>query len=136
MLTRIIYLNLFSTTLFPSIYSTIKMSSSSTKNGCLSTEPPSIHSASIEEIYNIPMKDISRPLLSILDEKKVQSLMETIQVKINILFNKMMWLFSPWNQIEFPPLMFFGMKHQNQEIITFSQWVVVIVGSRIVYLDI
>jgi uncharacterized ParB-like nuclease family protein len=34
------------------------------------------------------MKDISRPLPSILDEKKVQSLMETIQVKMKILFNK------------------------------------------------
>ena len=78
MLAKIIYLNLFSTTLLPSIYSTIKMSSSSTKND----EPSSIHSASIDEIYSIPMKDISRPLPSILDEKKVQSLMETIQVKI------------------------------------------------------
>ena len=81
MLTRIIYLNLFSTTLFPSIYSTIKMRSSSTTNGCSSNEPSSIHSASIDEIYNIPMKDISRPLPSILDDKKVQSLMETLQVK-------------------------------------------------------
>jgi len=79
MLTKIIYLNLFSTTLLPSIYSTIKMSSSSSSS--------SIHSASINEIYNIPMKDISRPLPSILDEKKVQSLMETIQVKMkNLLF--------------------------------------------------
>jgi len=60
------------------------MSSSLTKNGHLSNESPSIHSASINEIYNIPMKDISRPLQSVLDEKKVQSLMETIQVKMNI----------------------------------------------------
>jgi sulfiredoxin len=64
------------------------MSSSLTKDDCSSNEPPSIHSASINEIYNIPMKDISRPLPSILDEKKVQSLMETIQVKMKILFNK------------------------------------------------
>lgn len=49
-----------------------------------SSEPSSIHSASIDEIYNIPMKDISRPLPSVLDEKKVQSLMETIQVKFFI----------------------------------------------------
>jgi len=61
------------------------MSSSLTKNDCLSNESPaSIHSASINKIYNIPMKDIIRPLPSILDEKKVQSLMETIQVKIKI----------------------------------------------------
>ena len=59
----------------------------SNNNGCSSSESPSsIHSASIEEIYEIPMKDISRPLPSVLDEKKVQSLMETIQVKMNILF--------------------------------------------------
>jgi hypothetical protein len=64
------------------------MSSSSTKNGCSSNEPSSIHTASIEDIYNIPMKDISRPLPSVLDEKKVQSLMETIQVKMKIFFSK------------------------------------------------
>jgi sulfiredoxin len=51
-----------------------------------SSPSSSIHSASINEIYNIPMNDISRPLPSILDEKKVQSLMETIQVKIKNLF--------------------------------------------------
>jgi len=84
MFTKIIYLNVVSSTLFPSIYSTIKTSSSLTKNDCLSNESPSIHSASIDKIYNIPMKDIIRPLPSILDEKKVQSLMETIQVKMNI----------------------------------------------------
>ena len=58
------------------------MSSSSTRND----EPSSIHSASIDEIYNIPMKDIGRPLPSTLDEKKVQSLMETIQVKSTFFF--------------------------------------------------
>jgi hypothetical protein len=36
------------------------------------------------------MKDISRLLPSVLDEKEVQLLMENIQVKINILFNKIM----------------------------------------------
>lgn len=49
-------------------------------------EPSSIHSASIDAIYNIPMKDISRPLPSTLDEKKVQSLIETIQVKSTFFF--------------------------------------------------
>jgi hypothetical protein len=77
MLAKMVYLNLFSTTIFPTICSTIRLSSSSTKND----EPSSIHSAYIDEIYNIPMKDINRPLPSILDDKKVQSLMETIQVK-------------------------------------------------------
>ncbi|CAF0819132.1 unnamed protein product [Adineta steineri] len=73
MLTKLIYLNLFSTSLFPTIYSTIKASSSSS----------SIHSASIDKIYNVPMKDISRPLQSVLDEDKVQSLMKTIQTMEN-----------------------------------------------------
>lgn len=45
------------------------------------SEPTSIHSALIEEIYDVPMKDISRPLPSTLDETKVQSIIETIQVK-------------------------------------------------------
>lgn len=43
-------------------------------------EPSSIHSASISEIHDIPMSEIHRPLPSILDEVKVRSLMETIQV--------------------------------------------------------
>jgi len=42
-------------------------------------ESLSIHSAFIDEIHDIPMKEISRPLPSILDENKVQSLIETIQ---------------------------------------------------------
>jgi hypothetical protein len=46
-----------------------------------SNEPTSIHSALIDEVYDIPMKEISRPLLSELNEDKVQSLMETIRVK-------------------------------------------------------
>ncbi|CAF1097630.1 unnamed protein product [Adineta ricciae] len=54
----------------------MKTSSSLSNNACSSS---SIHSASIDTTYNIPMKDIIRPLPSTLDEKKVQSLMETIQ---------------------------------------------------------
>ncbi|XP_070134869.1 sulfiredoxin isoform X1 [Drosophila bipectinata] len=38
-----------------------------------------IHSAGIAEIHNVPMEVIKRPIPSVLDEKKVQSLMETIQ---------------------------------------------------------
>jgi len=45
-----------------------------------SNEPPSIHSALINEVHDIPMKEISRPLLPVLNEDKVQSLIETIQV--------------------------------------------------------
>jgi hypothetical protein len=40
----------------------------------------SIHSALIDEVYDIPMKEINCPLLSVLNEDKVQSLIETIQV--------------------------------------------------------
>lgn len=46
----------------------------------LTNEPTSIHSALIDEVYDIPMKEIIRPLPSVLDENKVQSLIETIQV--------------------------------------------------------
>jgi hypothetical protein len=60
--------------------------------------------------------------------------METIQVKMKnlfFLFEEIIWLFSQWNRIEFLQLMYFGMKHLIQEIIIFSRWVVVIVGSKI-----
>lgn len=82
MLAKFFYLKLFSTTLLPSIYSITRMSSSQNSGTCTSSEPASIHSASIDETYNIPMKDIARPLPSVLDENKVLSLMETIQVII------------------------------------------------------
>ena len=76
MLTRILYVNLLSSTLFPSL---VRMRSSASD---VDTPAPSIHSASIEKTYDIPMKDIARPLPSVLDERKVQSLMETIQVTV------------------------------------------------------
>jgi hypothetical protein len=41
---------------------------------------------SINEIHDVPMKEISRPLPSILDENKVQSLIETIQVRMKEIF--------------------------------------------------
>jgi len=47
------------------------------------TEPSSIHSALINEIYDVPMREISRPLLSVLNEDKVQSLIQTIRVNID-----------------------------------------------------
>ncbi len=49
-----------------------------------SNEPTSIHSALIDEVYDIPMKEISRPLLTVINEDKVQSLMETIRVMIEM----------------------------------------------------
>ncbi|XP_017045618.1 putative sulfiredoxin isoform X1 [Drosophila ficusphila] len=38
-----------------------------------------IHSAGIAEIHQVPMSVIQRPIPSVLDEKKVESLMETIK---------------------------------------------------------
>lgn len=40
-----------------------------------------VHSAGIAEVYDVPMEVIKRPIPSVLDEKKVQSLMETIKVR-------------------------------------------------------
>ncbi|XP_058444644.1 putative sulfiredoxin isoform X2 [Malaya genurostris] len=39
----------------------------------------SVHSASIAEVHEMPMAVINRPIPSVLDDSKVQSLMETIQ---------------------------------------------------------
>lgn len=40
----------------------------------------SIHSGNIKEIHDVPMNVIVRPLIPSLDEKKVLSLMETLEV--------------------------------------------------------
>lgn len=40
----------------------------------------SIHSASINEIHDVPMSVIHRPIPPVLDEMKVQSLMQTFKV--------------------------------------------------------
>lgn len=40
----------------------------------------SIHSDSIKEVHNVPMHVIIRPIPPVLDELKVQSLMNTIKV--------------------------------------------------------
>eukprot|EP00062_Callorhinchus_milii_P022391 gi/632980123/ref/XP_007906855.1/ PREDICTED: sulfiredoxin-1 [Callorhinchus milii] len=39
----------------------------------------SIHSDSISEVHQVPLRVIIRPLPSVLDEQKVRSLMETIE---------------------------------------------------------
>ncbi|KAG7472042.1 hypothetical protein MATL_G00104370 [Megalops atlanticus] len=43
------------------------------------SENRSIHSDNIEEIHNVPMNVIIRPIPPVLDEQKVQSLMDTIK---------------------------------------------------------
>lgn len=40
----------------------------------------SVHSAAITEVHMIPISVIHRPIPSVLDEEKVQSLMNTIKV--------------------------------------------------------
>ncbi|KAE8574261.1 hypothetical protein XENTR_v10003353 [Xenopus tropicalis] len=39
----------------------------------------SVHSSSISTVHNVPMRVLIRPLPSVLDESKVQSLMDTLQ---------------------------------------------------------
>lgn len=48
------------------------------KNTCLK-EDLTIHAAHITEVHEVPMRVLIRPIPSILDEEKVQSLMETIK---------------------------------------------------------
>lgn len=56
------------------------MSTQSGKTGAINDDNRSIHSGNIEEVHNVPMHVIIRPIPPVLDELKVQSLMKTIQV--------------------------------------------------------
>ncbi|XP_060786860.1 sulfiredoxin-1 [Neoarius graeffei] len=47
--------------------------------GSLINENRSIHSDNVEAVHNIPMDVIIRPIPPVLDEEKVQSLMDTIK---------------------------------------------------------
>lgn len=58
-------------------------STQSGATGAKSDDNRSIHSANIAEVHNVPMQVIIRPIPPVLDELKVQSLMETIKV-INV----------------------------------------------------
>ena len=98
------------------------------------SEPPSIHSALIHEIYDVPMEDIRRPLPSILDETKVQSIMESLRVIIAIVPQRISvqrFVSRRWSPTKrFLRSTFSGMKRRIPEIITSLQWVAVIDGSR------
>ncbi|XP_003438958.1 sulfiredoxin-1 [Oreochromis niloticus] len=52
--------------------------------GDQSTDNRSIHSDTVEEVHNIPMQVIIRPFPLVLDEHKVQSLMDTIRETADI----------------------------------------------------
>lgn len=43
----------------------------------------SVHSDGVQEVHNVPLRVIIRPIPPELDEHKVRSLMSTIQVKTN-----------------------------------------------------
>lgn len=49
-----------------------------------SSDNKSIHSDTVEEIHNIPLQVIIRPFPPVLDEQKVQSLMDTIRETADI----------------------------------------------------
>lgn len=49
-----------------------------------SSDNRSIHSDTVEEIHNIPLQVIIRPFPPVLDEQKVQSLMDTIRETADI----------------------------------------------------
>ena len=42
----------------------------------------SVHSAGINEIHQVPINVINRPIIPVLEEEKVRSLMKTIQVSV------------------------------------------------------
>lgn len=44
----------------------------------------SVHSDGIKEVHQVPMNVINRPIPSVLEEEKVQSLMKTIQECFNL----------------------------------------------------
>lgn len=56
------------------------MSTLANSDLCRESDNRSIHSDNIEEVHNVPMDVITRPIPSVLDELKVQSLMKTIKV--------------------------------------------------------
>lgn len=64
--------------------SCVEGSMMSTKSGATGDKKDnrSIHSSNIEEVHNVPMQVIIRPIPPVLDELKVQSLMKTIKVII------------------------------------------------------
>eukprot|EP01027_Heterolobosea_sp_BB2_P012362 GEZU01017922.1.p1 GENE.GEZU01017922.1~~GEZU01017922.1.p1 ORF type:complete len:127 (+),score=38.27 GEZU01017922.1:57-437(+) len=52
----------------------------------------SIHSNNITDVYDVPMSVIKRPIPSILDEEKVQSLMQSIQNEEDVTPIDIMWI--------------------------------------------
>ncbi|KAM9855492.1 sulfiredoxin-1 [Aulostomus maculatus] len=61
-----------------------KMSSQSSGGDVKNGNNRSIHSGSLEEVHNIPMQVIIRPIPPVLDLQKVQSLVDTIKETADI----------------------------------------------------
>jgi uncharacterized ParB-like nuclease family protein len=131
---QVIYFRILLVTLFCSLGTIIHVRSTSITQH-VDQQTSSIHSASIDDVHNIPMKVVVRPLPSILDENKVQSLMRTIEVN----HCHMLFMFSHQccyslsricRSIVFLRLTCSGIKHLIRIIITFFLWVLVIVGSK------
>lgn len=45
-----------------------------------------VHTANVSEVHDVPFNIIIRPLVSQVDEEKVQSLVDTLKVPISFLF--------------------------------------------------
>lgn len=96
----------------------------------------SVHSANIAEIHEMPMSEIIRPIPSVLDDKKVDSIVETLKVKNSFLKHILRLpkkLVQTQNRFNFRPttkkfhqLTFSGSKAPKVEI-TFTHSAVVIV---------
>ena len=67
--------------IFRSKTSCQRMESKVHKHGTCDKEITSVHSDQIHEVHNVPVDVLIRPIPSVLDEAKVQSLMETIKVR-------------------------------------------------------
>ncbi|XP_005184028.1 putative sulfiredoxin isoform X2 [Musca domestica] len=67
----------------------------STKMSAATCVDRSVHSANIEEIHNVPMRVIHRPIPPVLDDDKVKSLMETLendQQSVNVPPIDVLWI--------------------------------------------
>ncbi|KXJ18700.1 sulfiredoxin-1 [Exaiptasia diaphana] len=49
------------------------------QNSIIASRYPSVHSAGVSEVHNVPIQVIIRPIPPILEEEKVASLMETLR---------------------------------------------------------
>ena len=67
--------------IFRSKTSRQRMESKVHKHDTCDKEITSVHSDQIHEVHNVPVDVLIRPIPSVLDEAKVQSLMDTIKVR-------------------------------------------------------